>query len=353
MLKARCLAHLAWLYDALSQLVEASQAFQAAEALFLTAGDPESMGDCLISRADMLRCQGRFIQSQNLLECLQDSDSWESLSETTKARAWAFLDTARMYTFTVSADELFVKFTEDRAWGLDSKIWHCRAKFYHGGDAVQVNTHLEDLLLQCTSTGVAAFDHMEVLEGLAQIAFYEGRLSDAMDNLQAIIEVFEGRRSDNIVLWYTVRKAVVASKQGNYDLAKELIQKSSESFQFFALHNARMFLHRSYGSACIELTAGQCDMAETYFTTTIEACNMQGNLTFKAFSTRGLGEVAFTHGNFALAAERFQETRSLCTEMGVPPQHLYSCLLLDTLPDKFKGWSLFLEGLSPFTSDTT
>ncbi|KAG2344049.1 hypothetical protein BDR05DRAFT_213330 [Suillus weaverae] len=193
---------------------------------------------------------------------------------------------------------------------------------------------------------------MDALEGLAQIAFYEGRLSDAMDNLQTLIGIFEGQHSED-VLWYTVRKAVVASKQGNCDLARELIQKGSESLQFFSLRNARIFLHRSYGSACIELTAGDCDRAESYFTTTIEACDLQADLMHKTFSMRGLGEIAFARGNFALATQRFKETRSLCAEMRVPPQHLYSCSLFCTLPDKFKGWSLFLEGLSPFANDTT
>ncbi|KAG2030685.1 hypothetical protein BDR03DRAFT_1095915 [Suillus americanus] len=346
MLKAHCLSNLAQLYVTLSQLVEASQAFQAAEALYLTAGNPEGMVYCLITRADALRAQGRFIQSRNLLEDLQHSDCWESLSKTTKARAWDFLDMARMHTFTASCDELFVNSMEDCIYGLQSKIWHWRAKFRYGGEAVQVIARLEDLLLQCTSTGTL-FDRICALEGLAQIACCEGRLSDAMDNLQTLVEMSMGLDSEG-VLWYTVDKAVLASKQGNYGIARELIQKASEPFQFFALRNARAFLHRSYGSACIELTAGECDRAETYFTATIEACDMQNNLTLKTFSMRGLGEVAFTHGNFALAAERFAETRSLCAEMGVPPQHLYSCLPFYTLPDKFEGWASFLKGQTPF-----
>ncbi|KAG2035382.1 hypothetical protein BDR03DRAFT_1093158 [Suillus americanus] len=350
-LKARCLSSLAWLYNTLSQLAEASQALQAAEALYLAAGNPESMGDCLITHADALRAQGRFIQSQNLLEDLQRSDSWESLSETTKARAWNFLDVVRMHTFTASTDELFVKSAEDCVWGLNSKIWYWRAKLYYGGDTVQVNTHLEDLLLQCANTGNVS-NRKEVLEGLAQIALCEGRLSDAMDTLQAVIEMFEGQHSDK-VLWYTVRQAVVTSRKGNYDIARELIQKASEPFQFFSLRNARTFLHQSYGFACIELTAGAYDRAASHFTATIEGCDMQGNLTFKAFSICGLGEIAFARSNFSLATQRFEETKSLCVEMGVPPQHLYSCLLFDTLPDNFKGWSLFLEGLSPFSNDTT
>ncbi|KAG1775410.1 hypothetical protein EV702DRAFT_1199430 [Suillus placidus] len=350
-LKANCLSALAQLYTTLSQLVEASQAFQAAEALYLTAGDPESMGYCLITRADLLRCQGRFIQSQNLVENLQHSDSWGSFSETTKARAWFFLDRTRMYTFTASADELFVKSVKDCFWGLSSKVWHWRAKFYYGGDAVQVHAQLEDLILPCTSIE-NLFNRRDALEGLAEIAFCEGRLSDAMDSLQTILGIFEGQHSEE-VLWYTVRKAVVASKQGSCDLARELIQKASEPFQFFSLRNSRIFLRQSYGSACIELTAGECDRAKSYFTATIEVCDLQANLLLKAFSMRGLGEIAFARSNFALATQHFKETRSLCDEMGVPPQHLYSCFLLDTLPDKFKGWSLFLEGLSPFATDTT
>jgi tetratricopeptide (TPR) repeat protein len=350
-LKASCFLALADLYKTLSQLVEASQAYQAAEALYLTAGDPESMGYCLITRADSVRAQGRFIQSQNLLEDLQYSDSWESLSETTKARAWCCLDIARMYTFTASADELFVKSMEDRIWGLYSKIRHWRARFYHGGDAGHVHTHLEDLFLQSTSTGDLV-DRRDALEGLADIAFCEGRLSDAMDNLQTLIEMSMGQDSER-VLFYTVRKAVVASIQGNCDLARELIQKGSEPLQFFALRNARVFLQRSYNSACVELTAGDCDRAETYFMTVIEACDMQSNLLLKALSIRGLGEIEFARRNFAQATQHFEETRSLCAEMGVPPQHLYSCSPFCTLPDKFRGWSLFLEGMSPSANDTT
>ncbi|KAG1841431.1 hypothetical protein DFJ58DRAFT_808404, partial [Suillus subalutaceus] len=344
-LKANCLLTLAQLYTTLSQLVEASQAYQAAEALYLTAGDPERMGHCLISRASLLWAQGRFIQSQNLLEDLQHSDSWHSLSETMKAKAWYFFDNARMYTFTASADELFVKSMEDPVWGLASKIWHWLAKFYHGGDVVQVKTHLKDLSMQHAGTGDTAILGV-LLQGLADIAYCEGRLSEAMDIVQKIIGM-DGQSAGG-VLWYTVWKAHVVSKQGDYNLARELVLKAFESFQFFSLRNSRTFLHQSYGSACIELTAGECDRAETYFTTTIEACDIQSNLLLKTCSIRGLGEIAFARRNFALATQRFEETRSLCAEMGVPPKHLYSFSPFSTLPDRFEGWALFLEGQSPF-----
>jgi tetratricopeptide (TPR) repeat protein len=353
-LKAYCFLNLGQLYSTLSLLADAAHVLQAAEALYFTAGDPESMGRCLTTRAEMLRARGHFMQSQNLLEDLQRSNSWKSLDETTQARAWLVLDLARMSTFTVSADNLFVQIAEDRVLGLYSKIWHWRAKLYHGGDTVQVHTHLEDLFMQCTSTE-DLFTRELAVESLAEVAVCEGRLSDAMDNLQTIVEMWMGQNSER-VLWHTVKKAVVASKQGNYDLAREIIQKvseSSESLQFFSLRNAYSFLHRSYSLAYIELTADECDRAESYFTTTIKACDMQGDLAFKAGSTCGLGEIAFVRSNVALAIQHFEETRSLCAEMGMPPQHLHSCFPVYTLPDKFKGWTLFLEGLLPFTNDTT
>ncbi|KAG2754161.1 hypothetical protein P692DRAFT_20870398 [Suillus brevipes Sb2] len=144
------------------------------------------------------------------------------------------------------------------------------------------------------------------------------------------------------------------SKQGKYDLARELMHKAAEPFQFFALpmRNARAFLRQTYAWGCIELTTGECDRAESCFTATIEACDMQSELMRKACSIRGLGEIAFARSDFVLARQEFEETRSLRVEMGVPSQRLYSCLPFNSLPDKFKGWTaLFLKGLTPLAND--
>jgi tetratricopeptide (TPR) repeat protein len=347
-LKAQCLCYIGMLYDALSQLSKAIKAFQAAEALYATASDHEGVSYCVTIRADMYRCEGRFIQAQRVLEDFQRSNSWEYLSETMKARVWFFLDDARTHRFTASADELFAKCMEDREWGLQSKICHWQAKLYYGEDIVQVKMHLEELRLQSTNHG-DLFLRRDALEGLAEASFYKGRLSEAMDIIHEIIEMFKGKDPHDF-LWFTVSKAVVASNQGNYELARDLIHKASEPLEFLALRSARVLLHRSYGSARVELTAGEYDRAEFHFTAMIEGSDVQGDLHFKAFSIRGLGEVAFARGNFAVAAQRFSETRSLCAEMGVPPRKLYSCVPFSTLPERFEGWVLFLECRSPFTS---
>ncbi|KAG1725884.1 uncharacterized protein EDB91DRAFT_80539 [Suillus paluster] len=345
--KACCLWYLGTLYGLLSQLTEMMKAFKAAEALYLTAGEHENAAHCVTSCADIYRTQGRFIQSQQVLEDFQRSDSWEHLSESSRAEAWYILDKARMYTFTASADELFVKSLEDHNCGLQSKVWHWAAKLYYGGDIVQAKMHLENVLLQCT--------HLEDCKAarhvLAEAALFEGRLSEAMDNLQKIIQEsdLEGRDPES-VLWYGTWKGVVASKQGNYDLARDFIRKASGPFKFFELHNALTFLRISYDSAHIELTAGEYDIAESKFAATIEGCDMQDHLLYKGFSVRGLGEIAFARGNFALAAEHFAKTRSLCAEMGLPPKKFYTCFPFSALPERFEGWALFLEGQSPFTN---
>ncbi|KAG1813584.1 uncharacterized protein BJ212DRAFT_1588601 [Suillus subaureus] len=343
--KAHCLWNLGWLYMTLSQHTESMKAFKAAGALCIATGKHEMAAQCVIACAcaDIYRCQGRVLQSQQVLEGFQPSESWEYLSEPTKAKVWFFLDTARMYT-SASADELFVKSSEDHMWGLRFKLWHWRAKFYYGEDIAQVNTHLEDLLLQCTSTG--DFVRRDALEGLAEVAFCEGRLSKAMDILQTIVES-EGQLPHDIP---AILKALVASKQGDHALARELINPAPGLLQFFVLRTAFVFLVRSYGSACIELTAGAYDRAEYHFIATIEGCDIQGHLNFKAYSKRGLGEIAFVHGDFALALRCFMETWSLCTEMGVSTRHLYNYEPLYVLPDRFRGWTLFLEGRSPFAN---
>ncbi|KAG2136845.1 hypothetical protein BD769DRAFT_1773893 [Suillus cothurnatus] len=343
--KADCLWRLGWLYTTLSQNEESMKAFKAAGALYLATGNREMAAGCVIECADIYRCQGRFVQSQQVLEDFQHSESY--LSAPMKAQVWYFLDRARMYKFATFADELFVQSSEDHIWGLQSKIWYWRAKFYYGGDTVQVNKHLAELLPQCTGTGDSTYK--DVLFGLAEVAFCEGRLFDAMDNLQKIVEMFEGQHSHG-VLWHTVLKALVASKQGDHTFVRELINPTPELLQPFALPTAFVFLVRSYSSACVELMAGAYDRAESYFITTIEGCDIQGHLSLKAYSKRGLGEIAFVHGDFALATRYFTEIRPLCTEMGVPPWHLYSCEPFYVLPDRFRGWTLFLKGSSPFAN---
>jgi tetratricopeptide (TPR) repeat protein len=183
-----------------------------------------------------------------------------------------------MYTFTASADELFSSSMEDSWRGLQSKIWHWRAKLYYGRDIVQVKIHLEELLQQSTNTG-DLYNCRDALDGLAKVAFYRGGLSKAMGTIQKIIEMFDGKDPENL-LWSTVWKAVVASHQGKYDLARELIHKASEPFEFLALRSALVFLHRSYCSSQVELTAGEYDKAESHFNATIEGCDIQGNLYF-------------------------------------------------------------------------
>ncbi|KAG1838418.1 hypothetical protein C8R48DRAFT_791351 [Suillus tomentosus] len=291
-LKAYCLWHLGCLYITLSQLTDAMKILKAAGVLYLATGNHEIVAACVIKCADLCRCQGRFIQYQQLLDGFQRSESWQYLSEPMKDQVWYFLDDARMCTFTAPADELFVKSSDsDHLYGLRSKIQHWRAKLYHGGDIVQVHEHLENLLLQCTCTRVS-LARRDALVGLAEVAFCEGKLSEAMDILQRVVEMFEGERSHDSV-WYSVLKAVVAGKQGDHTLARELIYKAPESLQFFELRSAFAFLHRSYGMACIELTAGAYDRAESHFVATIEGCDIQGQLDYKAYSKWGLGEIAF------------------------------------------------------------
>jgi tetratricopeptide (TPR) repeat protein len=339
-LKAHCLWHLGELYNSLCQPAEAMKAFQAAEVLYLTAGNHTWAAECVITCAANYSRQGRFIQAKQVLEDLQGSDSWKYLSKTMEAGVWFCLDQARMHTLAVSADKLFVKTIEDGVWDLMSQIGHWQAKLYSGGDIVQVKMHLEDLL-QRARTGDPE-DSRLPLHVLAQLAVCEDRLSDAMDILQNIIEMYE--QYPYRVDWYTVFKGVVASKQRNYDLARELIHKTAE----FALPSTDIYIHRSYASACVELAAEEYDRAESYFIATIEGCDVQSELMFKAFSVRGLGEVAFANGDFALAAHHFVQIRSLCAEMGMPPQHLNSCEPFLTLSERFEGWAVFLEGRSPF-----
>ena len=82
----------------------------------------------------------------------------------------------------------------------------------------------------------------------------------------------------------------------------------------------------------------------------LEGCDVQGNLYCKTFGMRGLGEVAFARGNFALASHCFVDMRSLCAEMRVPHRKLYSCHPLYNLPERFEGRASFSEGWPSFAN---
>ncbi|KAG1828060.1 hypothetical protein F4604DRAFT_1948452 [Suillus subluteus] len=172
-----------------------------------------------------------------------------------------------------------------------------------------------------------------------------------MDNLQTLVEMQIGKDSGR-VLYYTVQKAVVTSSKEIMTLRGAHPESlgilpilCTEQCAHIPPAILRLGMHRAH---LRRVRQGR----DPIFTTIIKGCDMQSNLVVKTFSICGLGDIAFARSNFALATQRFEETRSLCAEMGVPPQHLCSCMPLYTLPDKFKGWLLFLEGLSPFANDT-
>ncbi|KAJ8591056.1 hypothetical protein M405DRAFT_860847 [Rhizopogon salebrosus TDB-379] len=321
--KGTCLFTLGSLYDILSRFTEGIKTFQAAEVLFLAASDHERVAACVTKRADVYTKLGRFIQSKRVLENFEHSDSWEHLDKPTKVGIWFGLDVTRMHTFTSSVPELFPT----------------GETLHRSGDIAQVGRHVEDLLLQC----IAPFERLHVLQLLAEVAFVEGRLSNAMDFLQEALDSVKGKDPQLAFRW-NLLKAVVATHQGNYDLARQLTQRPLESLVLPDI------VGRLYNSAEIELAAGDYHRAESLFDAAIEGCNMQGHLYVKAISFRGLGEIAFARGKNDLASQRFAEAQSQCSEMGVPPRNIYSCKPFYALPKRFEGWVLFLEGNSRFAN---
>jgi len=237
----------------------------------------------------------------------------------------------------------------DHTHGMGSKIGHWRAKLFYGGDIGQAKMNLEDLVLQCARPE-NYLCHGHALRALAEATYCQGNISRVMDLLKTIVEYHEERRFPETVLWYTVWTAVTASDQGDFNLAREIIRKSSGPLEFLTLPNARTFIHRTYSSAHIELAAGEYSEAESLFNAAIEGCDMQGNLRVKAYCIRGLGEIAHTRGDVAVARQCFAEVCDLCEEMGVPPGKMYSFAPFDELPERFDGWSLFLDGRAPFAN---
>ena len=255
-----------------------------------------------------------------------ESALWRHLSEARKSWVWFTQDDIRRSIFITSADELFSM--EDHELGLWSKARHWGATLYYGEDSdiTLVKLHLEKLLPQSTDAGELHVSH-DVLRGLAEVAFHQVKLCKAMDILK-MEEMGRGKDPENVI-WSISRKVAVVSLLGNHEFARELVQKT---YELFTLPSADAFLRRYYGAAQVELTAGNYSKDESHFNAVIEGCGLQEDPFYKALGFRGLGEVACSRdNNTSLAKQHFAETRSLCTEMGVPPRNLYSCSPLYTI----------------------
>ncbi|KAF8059940.1 hypothetical protein FPV67DRAFT_1515343 [Lyophyllum atratum] len=131
--------------------------------------------------------------------------------------------------------------------------------------------------------------------------------------------------------------ATYFAMEGNVIEAEEMmvpiLTKASESV------NCDVYTRRClYLAGCIKLWGNDLHRAED---------DLGSELVVNARAVRALGEVALLQKSFAAAKMRFEETKTLCDFMGVPPVHLHNDHACYMLSDRFEGWKLFLDGRLP------
>lgn len=99
-------------------------------------------------------------------------------------------------------------------------------------------------------------------------------------------------------------------------------------------------------SGYIEMLAGELEKAKGLLQSNKFAAEEYQRMDIIAITTCALGEIAFLQQNMERAKSSFQATKSLCGEMGIDPQLLYTTqvILHWTTPARYVGWVTFLEG---------
>ena len=182
---------------------------------------------------------------------------------------------------------------------------------------------------------------------LASAYFLEGNFEEAGSQLD---EARKACELDEMMMPFgstmLLVRAVLAASLGpsHVDDARKLIaQAEKEAGTYSVSHIARWIT--LYVSGIVEFAADQMDEAYRYFQDTKAYCEEHDEFRFRAFSTRAMGEIAYTRGKRSEADRHFQETWDLCEDAGIIPSLLYRLsyfvFFRHSRPATCEGWPHF------------
>ncbi|KAG9313919.1 hypothetical protein JVU11DRAFT_4691 [Chiua virens] len=340
--KARCLFALGELYYQLTYNGYAVAAHLAARTLFDAVENHNMVALSTSNAAVYNGNQGYYSRALQLLKEFVHSPSWQYISDEDKADIHFTFDTARMFTSHEGADELFIRSMDHWYRGPASLVNHWKAKMCHGYTTPEeVSRNLELLRSRCMSSP-NRWDRFRFLEVMAEAAFLEQKFDVAMDLLNQAHDAVSGDCLLTLVVLY--HQAAVASVQGDYDLARSLLQQGFDMLSVVSTTSSTVLLDMRSVRGLTELRAENYSQARQLLANVAADCDMQGHITIKMLCTRALGELEIFLGRKAESDCYFEQTVELCKEAGVPPRLLCICTPMFTLDDKYSGWKMFLRG---------
>ncbi|KAG6907094.1 hypothetical protein DXG01_010543 [Tephrocybe rancida] len=188
--------------------------------------------------------------------------------------------------------------------------------------------------------------HPRTFLWLAEVADRQGKYADSKalraNSLELIQKNLPNIKNKAYAIGLVSILACYLARDGNIVGAQELIAPAVEN----AANQLSIYsVIATYLAGCIELIAGNFDLARDYFQQTFDDCVSVSEFSTRARTQRALGELAIIRRDFAAARTHFDATSELCTFMGIPKDGMYRDYGCYRLGDAFNGWNLYQEDL--------
>ena len=345
------LAHLAYRQ---SNYLEALESYKTTFEL-AQASDRKYDGLYAILRlAEARRMLGQFSAAKQILEYVESTRSWKGATPHLKAYATLIWGTIKpcidIETTGLSLATLFeeLKGSYKVAGNLPSAdICGAQGAFAVAlidGNTADARMTLESAISALPTKWPSAshyFSH------LAAVAFMEGKFGESRQLLNLARGMLLGEKRITDANRILLALAVVMISEGKLGDATSLIAQAGEELKMQGVFSHEHRWLALYTSALVELGSWRLQEAYQGFEETKRYCESQQEFHIRAFSTRGMGEIAYFQKEFRRAETHFEGTAMICGEAGIVPELLYRrsdlAFFNGTLPATYEGWPDFLR----------
>ena len=345
------LAHLAYRQ---SNYLEALESYRTTFDLAQAAGRKYDGLYAILRLAEAQRMLGQFSAAKQVLEWAETTRSWMGATPHLKAYAALIWGTIKPCVDVETTgrslaplfEELHVSYKA--AGNLPSADMCCAQGAFAvaliDGNTADARTTLESAISAFPANWPSAshyFSH------LAAVAFMEGKFEESRQllNLARGMLLREKRITNaNRIL---LSLAVVMISEGKLGDATNLIVQAGEELKMQGVFSHEHQWLALYTSALVELGSWRLQEAYRKFEETKRYCEAQQEFHIRAFSTRGMGEVAYLKKEFRMAETHFEGTVAICGDAGIIPRLLYRrsdlAFFNGALSATYEGWQDFLR----------
>ena len=352
--KIECFHELAQLAFYQSNYLESLELSRLTYDLAQEAGLKIQALDSILHMADTHSLLGQGRIAQQLLETVQASGNWSAAMPYHKAyvaSTWGFIKQssdaqitgASLATFFKESERLFL-ISKNHLWDADLSA----AQSAFALALVDKNMGAARAALESGITengdrdGICYF-----FFSLACLSFMEGKREDAKRLLNLSRASYIRANWKTEATFILLDLAVIATAEGRFDDAKDLIKRSGEELKIHGIVSAENRWLTLYTSGVVEFASGHLPEALQLFAQAKAYCTAQQEFQIRAFSTRAMGEISYLQKDSAGTKAYFEETVSICHDAGIIPELLYrrssQAFLNNAPPTTCEGWPHFLR----------